>query len=243
MRSFAVFVLTFLLLTFSTAAFAIDEIFSPYVDVGEADVEYSNSRTFDREKDKNNLQDSEALIEYSPTNYYHLEIGGFFSKTPDQSFQIDGVEIQNFFQFSEKGSHWVDTGIMIAGRESARDNVVSTVQTKLLLEKDVGKFVNVANIGLEQEVGADASGGPDLTLQWNTQYTLREELAPGFEIQSDLGKSNEGFSFNKGQQYIGPGLYGTVMDHYHYEAAYLAGVSSGASNGAIRFVLQYQTHL
>jgi hypothetical protein len=241
-RGFAAgFFLALSLPVFPSVALAIDVIDSPDITKGEMDATYFGSRTFDRNHDKNDLQDSEATLEYSPTGYWHTEIGGFFSKTPDQSFQMDGVEWNNFFQFSEKGARWLDSGIEIALQQSTHDDLASSIGTKLLLEKDVGKFVNIANIGLTQEVGAHASGGPDRAFQWNTQYTLCDEFAPGFEVQSDFGKPNEGLGFNQGQHYIGPGIYGTFMDHFHYEAAYLAGVSSGASDSAVRFLFQYQT--
>jgi len=225
------------------AAWAIDKIDSPDVEKGELDFEYSGYRTFDNAADKNNLQDSEALIAYAPTDRWEIDAGGYFSREPDQSFRADGVLVENIFQFFEKGSHWADSGVMIALNDSTHSALATTVETKLLLEKDVGKFINIANLGLEQEVGAHASGGPDRTFQWNTQYAFRDDFAAGVEVQSDFGQPNEGLDFSKEQQYIGPAVYGNILDHFHYEVAYLAGVSSASSDSAVRFLFQYQMHL
>lgn len=224
------------------AAWAIDKIDSPNVEKGELDFEYSGYRTSDGNGKKDNLQDTEALVAYAPTDRWEVDVGGFFSKEPDQSFRADGVLLENFFQFFEKGSQWVDSGVMIAYNGSTRSDLPSTIETKLLLEKDIGKFTNIADIGLAQTIGPHTSGGPDSVFQWNTQYAIDDTFAPGFEIQSDFGKTNQGISFNKEQHYIGPAIYGTVLDHFHYEAAYLAGVSSAASSSAVRFLFQYQTH-
>jgi len=221
---------------------AIDKVDSPNVEKGELDFEYSGFRTFDAGGNKDNLQDTEALIAYAPTDRWEVDVGGFFSKAPDQSFRADGVLVENFFQFFEKGSQWVDSGVMIAFNGSTHADLADSIDTKLLLEKDVGKFTNIANIGLEQEVGAHASGGPDRAFQWSTQYAISDSFAPGFEIQSDFGKTNEGLSFGREEHYIGPALYGTVLDHFHYEVVYLAGISSASSDSAVRFLFQYQEH-
>jgi hypothetical protein len=239
----ATFILLNITMLGAPAAWAIDKIDSPDVEKGELDFEYSGYRTFDKVADKNNLQDTEALIAYAPTDRWEIDAGGFFSREPDQSFRADGLMLENIFQFFEKGSHWMDSGVMIALNDSTHADLAKSVETKLLLEKDVGKFINIANVGLEQEVGAHASGGPDRTFQWNTQYAFREDFATGIEIQSDFGKTNSGFNFNTSQQYIGPAVYGNVLDHFHYELAYLAGVSSASSGSAVRFLFQYQMHL
>jgi hypothetical protein len=223
-------------------AWAIDKIDSPNVEKGELDFEYSGFRSFDGAKDKNNLQESEALIAYAPTARWEVDVGGFFSKAPDQSFQADGVLLENFFQFFEKESHWIDSGVMIALTDSTHADLASSAEVKLLLEKDIGKIVNIVNLGLEQEIGVHASGGPDRTFQWSAQYTISGSFSPGLEAQSDFGRTNEGLSFNKEQHYIGPAVYGTLLDQFHYEVAYLAGVSPAASDSAVRFLFQYQMH-
>jgi len=236
-------VFVFVAILAAPAAWAIDKIDSPDVEKGELDFEYSGYHTIDTSPDKNNLQETEALVAYAPTDRWEIDAGGFFNREPDQSFQADGILLENFFQFFEKGSQWVDSGMMIALNDTTESGFPKSVETKLLLEKDVGKFINIANVGLEQEVGVHASGGPDRTFEWNTQYAFRDDFAAGIEVQSDFGQPNEGLIFSKEQQYIGPGIYGTVLDHFHYEAAYLAGVSNASADSAIRFLFQYQMHL
>lgn len=239
----AVFILAGMTALFvADTVWAIDKVDSPDVDKGELDFEYSGFRTFDTAPEKNNLQDTEALIAYAPTDHWEVDVGGYFSKEADQSFQADGLLLENFFQFSEKGSQWVDSGVMIALNGSTHADLPSAIEAKLLLEKDVGKFTNIANLGIEQEVGNHASGGPDRAFQWSTQYNISDNFAPGFEIQSDFGKTNDGLSFSREQHYIGPALYGNILDHFHYEVVYLTGVSSAASDSAVRFLFQYQAH-
>jgi len=226
----------------SKTVLAIDKIDSPDVTQGELDFEYSGSRTFDRSGGKDNLEDTEGLVAYAPTDRWEIDIGGIFSKAPDQSFQADGILVENFFQFFGKGTHWVDSGIMISCNCSTHDDFTSSVEAKLLLEKDMGQFSHIANIGLEQEIGAHASGGPDRTVQWSSQYNVTDDFAPGFEIQTDFGKPSQGLRWDSGQHYAGPAIYGNVLDHFHYEVAYLAGISGAASDSAVRFLFQYQRH-
>jgi hypothetical protein len=89
----------------SMRASAIDKIDSPNVTQGELDLEYSGYRTFDALNSKNNLQDSEALIAYASTSRWEFDISGFFSKDVGQRFEPDGVLLENFFQFAEKGKN------------------------------------------------------------------------------------------------------------------------------------------
>jgi hypothetical protein len=70
---------------------------------------------------------------------------------------------------------------------------------------------------------------------------------PGFEIQSGFGKTNENPGFNEQEHYIGPAVYGSFYSHapgkIKYEAAYLAGISDAAADGAARVLLEYEMPL
>ena len=226
----------------SGTAYAIDKIDSPNVNEGELDLEYSGYRTFDAQAAKNNLQDSEALVAYAPTDRWEIDLGGFFSRDSGQSFKADGVLFENFFQFAEKGANWMDSGIMIACNCSMRSGLATSLESKLMLEKDIGDFSTIVNVGLDQGLGASGSNGPDYSFEVSSSYSFQENLAVGLEIQSDLGQANSALRWRDQQNYIGPAVYGDLLDTFHYELAYLAGVTPASSTSAVRFLFQYKTH-
>ncbi len=226
----------------SLPAFALDEIYSPNVVAGEISAEYSGSRTFDNRTDKNNAQEHEIAFEYGVNNHWLTAASGGFTKEPQQEVQFDYLELQNRFQFFEQGQYWLDSGLLVAFDKAVHHANANTLEVKLLLQKDIGRFTNTANIGFDQTVGKNAAGGPDYVFLWSTRYRYNELAQPGFEIQSDLGAGAALQHFNQQAHYAGPALYGSLFGPLHYEVAYLFGVSGAATQGAARALLEYEMH-
>ena len=226
----------------ATPSFAVDKIYSPYVEEGELAVEYSGNRTFDNDHSKNNVQEHQMAIEYGVNSWWQTEAYGNFEKEPDESFTMSAIEWENRFQFTEQGAHWVDTGLLVAYEHALDKDDPDEVEVKALLAKDTGRFSHLANIGFAQGLGSHARGGPDYALLWSTRYRYSEQLQPGFEIQSDFGTGQTLRHFDQQAHYIGPALYGRLFGHVKYEAAYLFGVNDATPEGAMRWQLEYEMH-
>jgi len=222
-------------------AYAIDKVYSPNVTKGELEVEYSGSTTFDGNHDKRNLEGHEVELEYGIADRIMLELAGSFQKLPDENVKSDGVGLGGRYQFFEQGEHWLDAGILLSYGKATQGGDPDGIEAKLLLEKQTGEFLHRANIGIEQEVGSHASGGPDRVILWNSRYRYDAHFEPGFEIQSDFGQANETHgNYNKQEHYIGPAAFGQIIPNLKYEAAYYFGVSDAASTGAARVLLEYE---
>jgi hypothetical protein len=226
----------------ATPCFAVDKIYSPYVEQGEVAFEYSGNRTFDNNHDKNNVQEHQFAVEYGVNSWWQTEGYGNFEKQPDESFKMSGIEWENRFQFTERGAHWLDTGLLVAYEHAIQKGNPDGIEIKALLAKDTGKFSHLANIGFSQEVGSHAAGGPDYAFLWSTRYRYSEYAQPGFEVQSDLGAGQALQHFDQQEHFVGPALYGRLFGHLKYEAAYLVGVSDASSNSAVRGLLEYEMH-
>lgn len=227
-------------LTASKPAFALDKIYSPIVHKGEWSLEYSGSTTFDHDHAKDNIQEHEAELEYGLTNRLMLQLNSTFSKEPDEHFRSNALGIGGVFQFFEQGEYWLDAGALFSYGQSTRHANADSIEAKLLLEKQVGKFLNRANIGIEQEVGSHATGGPNRILLWSSRYLYNSHFEPGFELQSDFGKAENSPGFDKQEHYIGPAAYGKILPHLKYEAAYYFGISDAASRKGARLLLEYE---
>ena len=228
----------------SSPANALDEIYSPNVDYRELSIEYTGSRTFDNHSDKNNAQGHAIVVEAGVTPRLTIEASGIYSKDPGNSIILDGIEIEGRYQFVESGEYWLDAGALIAYDFATHSQQPNSVETKLLLQKDIGKLTSMVNIGFSQNVGqySGDTGGADYVFLWNTRYRYNEYFQPGIEIQSDLGQGHMLGHYSKQEHYIGPSLYGRLYGHLKYQAAYLVGASSAAAQGAGRLLAEYEMH-
>jgi hypothetical protein len=225
-------------------ALAVDEIYSPNVEQGEVSLEYNGSRTFDtRDVNKNDAQEHELALEYGATDRMMLETSAGFTKDPGDHIHVDHIEGEGRFQFFEQGENWIDTGLLVAYDYAVQNEEANSLETKLLLLKDVGMFTATANLGFEQDVGHySASGGPDYVGLWNVRYRDSEYFQPGLEMQSDLGQYHSLSHFRDQEHYLGPAVYGRLFGHLKYQVGYYWGISEAASQNAARALLEYETH-
>jgi high-affinity iron transporter len=225
-------------------AYALDEIYSPNVVPNELSFEYSGSTTFDRDPNKRDAESHEFAVEYGLNDRVTLEASGTWTKDPNAPTKFDSTEVEGRFQFAEQGEDWIDTGLLVAYSFPGNSTSPHELEVKLLLEKDVGKFTTLANVGFEWQVGANAEdGGPDYVLLANERYRLNYYLEPGVEFQGDLGQRRNIGRINNQEDYVGPALYGHLMSHLKYQVAYLFGASTPASNSAARVLFEYETAL
>ncbi len=242
----AAMVAVFLLLD-AAPAFALDKIYSPYVTKGEWEVEYRGSSTFDSNHDKNGIQSHQTALGYSPTDYWATELYSNFVRDPESTFHMEGLEWENRFQLTEPGKYWMDFGLLASYIYAHERTNADALETKLLVEKDIGKFINIANIGFEQEVGSHAHSGPDFELLANSRYKYSPYLQPGIELQSNLGTAQARRHFENQEYYLGPAIYGQLplqgLSKLKYELAYLAGLTDATSQSAIRLLVEYEFRL
>lgn len=228
----------------SSFAFGLDEVYSPNAEYGEVSLEISHARSIDNNPAKDRAQVGEVTLEAGLTPRFVLSVSGEYSADPGNAMQLDGNQIEGRYQFFESGEQWLDVGALVSYTASKQTDSPDTLEVKLLLQKDVGKFTHTVNIGFSQNVGSfpNLTDEAGYTFLWSTRYRYNEYFQPGFEIQSDLGPGSQLGYFNQQEHYMGPSIQGKLFGHLKYQAAYLFGISDPAAQQAVRLNLEYEMH-
>lgn len=220
------------------------KVYSPQVVKGEAEIEYAGTRTFDSNKEKNNLQENQFSIGYGFTDYWKTELYlAEFERGPGQTEDFTSNELENIIQFWPTGKYWLDAGLLASYHFAAKKDSPDSAEVKLLLQKDIGRFTVLANLGGEKTFGKlSTQSDPDLSSALNVRYRWSSYLEPGIELQSDYGTWSQHNSFNQQEQYLGPIIYGRLGSGFKYEVGYFTGISSPAAKSATRLKLEYEMY-
>jgi hypothetical protein len=227
-------------------ALALDgKVYSPNVVKGEAELEYAGTDTFDSDKSKNAIQEHQFSVGYTFTDFWASEVYfAEFERGPGQPLDYTANEFENIFQFWPQGKYWLDAGMLASYHLADKKDSADSIELKLLLQKDIGMFTTVVNVGGEREVGNLATGGNDLASAVNTRYRLSPYFQPGIEWQADYGTLRERNNFSQQEHYLGPVVYGEFpyLTGLKYEVGYFAGISDAAANTAMRLKLEYEMY-
>lgn len=228
-------------------AFAIDKLYSPYVEKGEWEAEYFGTRSFDGNDAKHDAQKHQISIGYGVTDYWKTELYGSFEKAPQDHVTFDSWEWENIFQFTKPGEYWVDAGGSLAYEWTPSSNIANKVEARLLLAKNTGKFSHLLNLIAEKEVGSGPRDRLEGGFIWSSRYNYNVYFQPGVEINSDFGEFARTGTFNDQSHYAGPVAYGKLPlpfadedDGLKYRVGYLFGISDAASDGQAIVQLEYE---
>lgn len=230
-------------LILAAPAYAVDKVYSPYVEKGEWEAEYFGTRSFDGDNAKDNAQKHELSFGYGVTEYWKTEIYGIFEKEPQDSVGFDAWEWENIFQFTPRGEYWLDVGGALAFEWTPQSNHANALEARLLLAKDIGKTSHVLNLIAEKEVGSGPRDELEGGFIWSSRYRHSRQFQPGFEISSDFGELEHTGSFDSQEHYLGPVAYGKlpiVGKGIGYRAGYLFGLSDSAADGQLVMQLEYE---
>ena len=233
-----------LLLTLMTgAALANQTVDAPYVEKGEAYVEWKGGYLIDDEDDVDGSWVQEGNLGYGVTDFWNIELGGAVEHVDgdDDDTDFTGVTIDNRFELTQPGEYWLDFGFSGAYGIAPQDDAADSIEGKLLFAKEVGGFSNLANVIVGREVGGEAEDN-DLTygIALASSYAINDNLAAGLEWYSDFGDfDDESEDFDDQSHQLGPVVYGNFAESVGYEAGVLFGVSEGAPDATLKAVLNY----
>jgi len=156
------------------------KVYSPYVEKGELEIEARGHI------DQDGAQKNKYEVGYGFTDWWFSSVFAEYEQPAGSSLSHTATSWENIFQLTDQGKHWLDAGLYLE-YESPTDGSPTKLETKLLLEKAVGRYVNTANLVMAREVGSGASSTIDLEYAWRTKYKLKPEFEPGIELYGSAG--------------------------------------------------------
>jgi hypothetical protein len=207
-------------------------------DVGgvSPEVDYTYSAAHD--KDKNAYFSQIYGVNYAVTNYWETSFFAEIEKQPSVTMVLSNVKWENTFAPFKPGENWIDVGFFIGFEKAVDDDLHDNLETKLLLEKDIGRFANKANIILNYNFGPHDIRGLDGGLAWITTYKINDEFQPGIEYYTDISRLDHAPEFNRQSHVVGPVMQGEIKE-FSYDAGVLFGISDGAPDVTFKFDLWY----
>ena len=161
MRNILLFLLFFI---FIAPSFAHHKIYSPRVKKGELALEWRGHFDIDSRSNKNKYHHHVLEAEYSWTNYWQSEIEFHLRDKDDNTFRWFQTEFQNQFQIIDRET-WA-AALYFSYNWVREKGEADAIEYKILLEKNLFGFTNIANIVFENEFGSKAKGSTEFKISY-----------------------------------------------------------------------------
>lgn len=214
--------------------------YSPYVHhQGETKLEFKGAYDIDAHDDEDAWA-GEFAVGYGVTDFWETEVGFGFVGHEHEDTDVNALIWENRFQFAPKGELFIDPGLKIEYSHNLKSGP-NELAAKLLLGKEIGKFQNLANIGISREVGEDSEDEFEYGFSYALAYQHSDHFAYGVEYYADLGNLKDDHDHFDGQSHrVGPAVYGSIDHTVGYEAGVLFGVSDHAPDATLKLSLEYE---
>ena len=128
------------------------------------------------------LLDERAEIEYGLTDHWDLSFYWVFHQAPEAPIALDSYQLETRYRFAEKGLWPVDTELYAEVERPTDLSQPFELETKLILEKDVHRFLFQGNLIDEEKLVGGAVFGYRLAFNGGAGYEVRPGLRFGVEL-------------------------------------------------------------
>ncbi|MGD8325685.1 MAG: FTR1 family protein, partial [Sphingomonadales bacterium] len=224
----------------ATPASAAERVYSPIVEKGELELEIQGERK------KGGEQSHKWEIGYGVTNRWATAIFLETEKEPGEGLETEAVAWENIIQLTEQGQYWLDVGAYVEYEGHLHDGGHDELETKLLLQKETGNFVHLANIIFEKEISGQDRDGWELGYAWQSKYRYRRELEFGVEGFGEFGELSDFEPSREQEHTVGPVLTGVFPIAKKWNLKYEAGIQFGLTeespDNTVRGLIEIETY-
>lgn len=236
-------VLFILILLPISAALADPKVYSPRVEKGELAFEIRGNTIVDDDSSLDGGYSHVAELEYGVTDWWQTALVSRMSDPANGTFRYDSTAWENIVELTEGRDLWLDAGLYLEYAVADEPGVADKIETKLLLEKKLSRFVHTLNLIFEKEVGEYREESVEFGYAWRTQWLLNDDISIGFEAFGETGEIQNTPSLEKQEHLIGPVFYHEVhlgdlkLD---YNLAWLAGLTDASPDHTLRWQLEFE---
>jgi len=217
------------------------KVYSPIVEQGEVELEYSLDYSIDADPAKNTNARHQFELEYGVTDRWMTAVYSDFRKKPGQSFTYHGFKWENIYQLFEQGEYWLDAGLYIEYSVPKKSlNQPDGLEFKLLLEKQQGRLIHTGNLILKKELGTNAGNKTGVGYAWRSKWRWKRFLEPAIELYGSLGDVGNTKPLSLQSHLVGPVVIGKFRNGLTYEVGYLFGLTTASDQGHLKFILGYE---
>jgi len=217
-------------------AYATHKVYSPHVEKGELELEVRSH------VDNDGAQKDKYEVGYGFTSWWFSSVFAEYEKPAGGTLSHAATSWENIFQLTEPGKYWVDSGLYV--EYESPTSGPQKLETKLLLEKAIGRYVNTANIVFAREIGTGASNDVALEYAWRTKYKMKPTFEPAIELYGSAGTLGAPTLGSSQEAQIGPVISGKFQagtrGKIAYELGYLYGLNSASPNSSVKWLLEYE---
>lgn len=243
----AIVMLPFLLIVPTHDVQASHKVYSPHVEKGELELEVRGHVDRDANASLDGNRTDIYEVGYGITDWWFSSVFAEYERAPDENekYHHEASAWENIFQLTEQGKYWLDAGFYVEYEFPTESEKADKLELKLLLEKQVQRWVHTLNLTAEREVGGGASDETEYSYQWRTKYSYKPTFEPGFELYGGLGSDDEfGFTGSQALQ-LGPVVSGAYRlsskSKFVYEAGYLFGLNDNSPANTLKWTLELET--
>ena len=224
----------FLVAHVAMAGAAPFKVYSPIVERGVTEIEYSGFQDFDRRNEVNHNQTHKLALGHGFTDNWASEVYVEFEKEGDETLKVESYEWENLFQLAPQGKYWADTGLLVEYEHPAQSGDPGKLTLTPLIEKELSsRLIATLNLGFSYEMGSNAAPGTTISYAARLKYNLDPRFEPALEFFGDQGTISH-LTGSDQAHWIGPAFYGKVkLGHGHallYSAAALFATTNAASD-------------
>ena len=221
------------------------KVYSPIVESGVTEIEYSGFRDFDRRNEVNHSQTHKLAIGRGFTDNWASEVYVEFEKEGDETLKVESYEWENRFQLAPQGKYWADTGLLVEYEHPAQSGDPGKLTLSPLIEKELApRLIATLNLGFSYQMGTNAEPGTTFSYAARLKYNLDPRFEPALEFFGEPGTISHFPAASEQPHWIGPAFHGKVkLGQGHalvYSAAALFATTAAASDKRAVLRVEYE---